>query len=295
MMRITAAVLVALFGIAGVVHAQARFDDIRFIVKRNAPGGFRGEGLQDVRAVLTLDVAEKRLRVESGDRPLLEVPFERLTGLHYEESRYPKRSFRRSSPFLTIHYTNVAGDSAVEILKLSRDSAAAVLQAIERDTGLSVERAATTTSFLGLPIHLAPGHVVYLTDGKGQRTEGRVTGVSATWIELGPSGRFDAATVHGIQVKDSIGNGVFYGMLYSLVPAGLLSMDQCQESCSALGALSAGGWGVVAAGGVVGALIDRAVMRRAFRRAGSGTSAQLQLLPAAGGNHRAVVQVTLRF
>ena len=286
MLRSLAAVILAIFGIAGAAHAQARFDDIRFVVKRT------GEGLDDVRAVLTLDTAAKRLRVESGDRALLDVPFDRLTNLHYEQSKYPGGSFWRSRSFLTIHYTNTAGDSAVEIVRLARGPTAGVLQAIERDTGVAVDRGATTTSFLGLPIHVAPGHVVYVTDGNGQRTEGRVTRVSSSSIELGPSVRFDAATVHGIHVKDSIWDGVFDGMIYSILPAYAVSADECWESCD--GWAKAASWGVFAAGGVVGALIDRAVMRRAFRRAGSGTSARLQLLPATG-NHRAALQFMLRF
>lgn len=242
----------------------ARFDDVRFVVGRHGPRLFRGEGLDDVRAVLVIDTQGRELRVEADNRTLLALPFGRITGLHYEESKYPKRFLSRSTPFLAIQHDAAA--DGVSLLRLSTESTPRILEAIERATGIRVDRGATTTSFAGLAIHLARDHVVELTDTNGSRSRGTVVTLSASSIDLGPAGRFDAASVRTIRVVDTLWDGVGSGISYMLLPAGVVSMNQCVESCTSFGLLTPAGWTVLAAGGVLGAVIDRSRMRVAFRR-----------------------------
>ena len=95
---------------APALHAESRFDDVRWIVGRHGQALFRNEGFDDVEGVLTSDAAGQRLRFEAARRSSFDVSFDRLTALHYEESTYPSRVFRRSGLYLTIHYTSATGE-----------------------------------------------------------------------------------------------------------------------------------------------------------------------------------------
>jgi hypothetical protein len=194
---------------------------------------------------------------------------------------------------LTVHYSNTAGQTKFEIVRLSQGDAA-VLAALERDTGLRIDRSPTTTSFLGLPIHIAIGDTVYITDDTGRRAKGRVTQLSASSVGLQPSRQFDATAIQKIEVSDTIWDGASMGAFVSILPAGLVSFASCIESCSTFLAFSAGGWGVIAVGAVVGALIDASVLRNAYRRTEPGASRRVRWAPVLTGRGKGV-QVSIQF
>ena len=277
------------------LRAESRFEDVRLIVGRHGEALFRNEGFDDVRGTLTSDAQVRQLRFETASRVLLfEVSFDRLTSLHYEESRYPRLAFSRSRAYLTIHYTSAAGVSRFEILRLSKDSAASLLATVGRDTGLSIDRSPATTSFLGLPIHVPVGDIVYVTDNAGVRTRGSVAQLLPSSIELQPSGRFEAASVRKIEVSDPISDGAAVGAVEGLI-SGLFSTVACVSAplawCDRPGLNF---WGQIAAGALVGALIDAKVMRDAYRRAESNKPQRVVWTPVLTGTRKGV-QVSLRF
>jgi len=116
------------------------------------------------------------------------------------------------------------------------------------------------TSFLGLPIYQTPGYPVYVTDSTGRRIKGAIAGLSQSAIDLGKLGRFEAASVRRIDVIDPVWNGAVLGaaLLGGQLSVVLWARTACDDCTSAVGAS-------VAIGAVVGALIDRSVMRLAYR------------------------------
>lgn len=260
--------------------AQSRFEDVRLVVDR------RGEGFDDERGVLTSDVPAKQLRFESSGRVLLEVPFDRLLSLHYEESKYPVRFLSRVAPHLTIHHLRDAGEPAFAILRLSKDSAPGLLKTLESDTGLPVDRTPSMTSFLGLPMRLTPGHSVYVTNSTGQRIKGEVAGLSQSAIDLGKQGRFEAASVRRIEVIDSVWNGGVLGTFLLGYPLALAYLNRTWEcdDCSELPFV-----GAFAIGAVVGALIDRRINRLAYRAPEPGASPRVVWRPVFDHNRKGLL------
>jgi hypothetical protein len=272
------------------VHAEeSRFADVRLIVGR----GWNG-GVDEARGTLISDTQAKRLRFEVGGRSLFDVPFDRLRAGRYEQSRYPPRSFRRSGHYLTLHYIRDTGEPAFDVFRLP-GGAAVDLTAFERDTGISIERGPAATSFLGLPVHLAVGTRVQVTNDAGARVQGKVVHLSSSSIDLGAPGRFDVASVRQIDVRDGVWEGVAMGAVASLIPALFVTLGEClHDACSGFGMLSSQGWAVVGAGAVVGAAIDAGHTRRAYRRTDQQYSSRVQWRPVIG-NHQRGVQVALQF
>jgi hypothetical protein len=252
-----------------------------------------------VKGVLTSDAQARQPRFESASGTLFEVSFDQLTALHYEESLFPPfRGFGRSRSYLTIHYTTASGDPGFEILRLSKDPAPDLLAALERDTGLSVDRGPATASFLGLPIHTAIGDTVYVTDDAGHRGKGTVRRLSPSSIELQPSGRFEAASVQKVEVSDPTGDGAARGA----VLGGLLSLAAelfgcllivnedhplCQEP------LLFGAIGVVG-GAILGRAADAHTLRAAYIRTRPSQSRGVQWTPVLGPNKKGI-RVSLHF
>lgn len=264
---------------------QSRFEDVRLIVDR------LNERFDDEKGVLTSDVSARQLRFETSGRVLLEVPFDRLLSLHYEESKYPVRFFGRVGPYLTIHHLRDAGEPAFAILRLSKDSAPGLLKTLESDTGLPVDRTPPTTSFLGLPIHLTPGYPVYVTNSTGRRIKGEIAGLSQSAIDLGKLGRFEAASVRRIEVIDPVWDGAVLGAILLGYPLALVHVDRTYncDDCSDLPGL--GGYAI---GAVVGALIDRRVNRVAYRAPESRASPRVAWGPVFDNNRKGL-HLSLRF
>jgi len=272
---------------------QSRFEDVRLIVDRHGESILPGqnEGFDDERGVLTSDVPARQLRFETSGRVLLEVPFDRLLSLHYEESKYPARFFGRVAPYLTIHHVRDAGEPAFAILRLSRDSAPRLLKTLKNDTGLPVDRTPPMTSFLGLPIYLTPGYPVYVTDSTGRRIKGDIAGLSQSAIDLGKLGRFEAASVRRIDVIDPVWNGAVLGagLLGAPLSVVLFTYNYC-EDCSTLPHVV----GRFAIGAVVGALIDRSVIRLAYRAPEPRASPRVAWRPVFDNNRKGL-HLSLRF
>lgn len=270
---------------------QSRFEDVRLIVDRHDESFLSGQnkGFDDERGVLTSDVPARQLRFETSGRVLLEVPFDRLSSLHYEEAKYPARF--RVAPYLTIHYLRDAGEPGFAILRLSKDSAPRLLKTLESDTGLPVDRTPPMTSFLGLPIHLTPGYPVYVTDSTGRRIKGEIAGLSQSAIDLGKLGRFEAASVRRIDVIDDVWNGALLGAFLIGYPLALVHLDRTWEcdDCSVLP--SVGGYAI---GAVVGALIDRRVNRLAYRAPEPRASPRVAWRPVFDNNRKGL-HLALRF
>jgi hypothetical protein len=209
------------------VYGQSGFNDVELVVGRHGQRPLRGESFDVAKGTLTSDVQAGVLRFESDRQESFEVPFDQVSSLRYEESRYPPRlfpgigtlvavypvvglpysvAFRRSAPYLTIHCVSAAGEPAFEVLRLSSDLAPRLLEQLERDTGIEVDRSRTLTSFAGVPLHVGIGDSVFLTDDSGRKVSGRVTELSPTAIVLDGSRQFEQASVRRIEVNDSIWN-----------------------------------------------------------------------------------------
>ena len=259
--RIWSAALLVL--LAMPVHAEeSRFADVRLIVGRGWNGGF-----DEAKGALISDTQAKRLRFEAGGRSLLDVRFDHLRAARYEQSKYPPRSFRRSGYYLTLHYVRDMGDPGFDVLRLPGGAAADLLAVIERDTDIRIERGPAATSFLGIPVHLAVGNRVEVTGESGARVRGTVVQLSASSLDLGTSGRFDAASVRQIDVRDGVWEGIAIGAVAALLPAAFVTFADCvNDACSGFGMLSSRGWAVVGAGAAAGAAIDAGKTRHAYRR-----------------------------
>lgn len=261
-MSVTAILLAVVLSSAPTADEQAesRFAEARLVVDRHDKAVFRNKGFDDVEGVLVSDTQARRIRFEAEGRTRFEVAYEQLAGLHHGESNYPKTLSRLRS-YLTIHYSNAAGEARFEIIRLPRENVPAILAVLERDTGLTIDRQPIFTSFAGLPVHVGIGDTVTITDDTGKSTKGRVTQLSMSSVELQSSGRFDAAAIQKIAVRDSLRNGVNNGTVWIGLPLSyaLWNRNYCDD-CSILPSFAAG----FAIGAVAGALIDRAMSRRAY-------------------------------
>lgn len=280
-----AAVLVCCLGNATPVHGQTRFDDIRLIVDAT-------EGSVELdRVVLISDARTRRLRIEDRDGKVrLDASFDQLRNLHFEESRFPRR-FARSLPYLTIHYVRASGDPAFAVFRLPGDAVGPLLDTLERDTGLRVDRSAPAASFLGLPLYLTPGYPVEVRDSTGRKIRGQVTALSDTMIELGTAGRFDAASINRIDVIDPIRSGAYGGAPFGIL-LGIVfwaTIPDCEDMCGELPSLAGG----IAIGAVTGALIDAKTRRSAYRRP-EGQSPRVEWGPLIDSKRKGV-HVSLRF
>ena len=272
-------VVVLLILTAPGLHAQSQFPGVRLIVGRHGQSMFRNPGLDEAEGVLTVDAQARRLLFVASRRNILDVPLAAMVALHYEESSYPRRVFGRRGLYLTVHYSGSTSERQVAIFRLPRESVEDCLAALAKASGQPVDRSPSTTSFLGLPIHTGIGDVVYVTQNDGRRTKGTVTEMGLTGIQLSASGPFDEPSVRQVQVNDPIWGGVVLGAGLFVVPAGFASWSGCLDRCSTLGFLTPGGWSIVAAGALIGGVIDKQVMRHAFRRTTSKSSRSGQSLP----------------
>ena len=250
---------------ASALHAQSRFEDVRLVVGRHGVG-LTNPGFDEVKGVLIIDTTAGRLRFEAPDRPALDLSLHAVLTSHYEESSFPKRALRRHGLYLTVFHVGAGGEAEVAIFRLPGSVVADCLAALERGTGQLVDRTPTTTSFVGLPIQVGIGDVVYVTQSDGRRTKGTVTRLDVSGISLGALGRFDELAVRRIDVSDPIWDGVMLGAVIALTPAGLAALSDCSDSCSQAGFLTPAGWGIVAAGALIGGAIDKNAMRHAYRK-----------------------------
>jgi len=292
------AVMLAACLAASAVQAQTRFEGVRLVVGRHGLTMVKNPGLNHVEGTLTIDAQAGRLLFEAPGEPSREIAIVAIDALHYEESSFPRRIFGRRTPYLAVHHTAASGEPDVTVFRLPGESSAEILASLESATGQAVDRTETTTSFAGLPIHAGVGDVVYVTDQNGQRAKGRVTGVNLSSIDLGPGGSFEAAAVRQVDVADPIWGGVIVGTFVALFPAAAITVKSCtggaSTSCHQWGLLTPAGWGVLVAGGLIGAQIDAAKMRHAYRRPAGSGSLSVEWSPRFSGDAKGL-WVTFRF
>lgn len=154
--------------------------------RRAAPTG--PGHLKEVEGVLVSDVVGQEIRFEASGPDGFVVPYDRINALHYEESKYPQRFLRRSSFYLTVHYSDADGRPVFETIRLlSERPALSAIATLERDTGSTFDRSLATRSFLGISIRAGVGARVGITDQMGQTTKGVISHVSASFLTLDES------------------------------------------------------------------------------------------------------------
>jgi hypothetical protein len=292
---VRATIVIAATGVflaATPATAQSRFDDVRLVTARHRQG-FRKARFDEARGALISDAQQRRLRFEGESGRALDLPFDRLVALHSESSGYPQRIFRRSGLYLVVHYSDPRDTPLFAIFRLSVDTAEALFATIERDTGRVVDQTRATESFLGLPIHVLDGDSVVINRKDGPEIRGRFRSVAPDSLEVN-AGTFEATSIRQIRVTDSIAEGVVFGGLIAALPAGLLSLNQCVSNCTLWYPFTPGGWGVIAGGIAIGAAIDAATLRTAYRSAPVERSARSRWAPVITGSAH-TLRVSWRF
>jgi hypothetical protein len=243
-----------------VPAAGSRFANARRLVRTGAGR------VKDVTGVLISDSSDRKIQFEVDGRAAFTIPYERITAMHYEQAEFPKRFLRRSNFYLTVHYSDATGLAAFETIRLlsARDVQPA-LEALERDTGLTFDRALTTRSFLGIPVRARVGASVAVTDWTGQATKGTITRLSASSLALDESAGapriFEATDVQKIRLLYSpkpyalagFGMGASLGGLLTYLSAGLSGCfsETRTHNCHVAQAMGA----VAAVTGGLGALV----------------------------------------
>jgi hypothetical protein len=262
--------------------AQSRFDDVRLVTATHRPG-FRKARFDESKGVLVSDAQQRRLRFEGESGRVLDLPFDRVIALHSESSGYPPRIFGRSGLYLLVHYSDPAGAPMFAIFRLPTGIARELLATIGRDTGHAIEETRATESFLGLPIHVFDGDTVVINRADGREVKGRFRKFGVDSLEVA-SGTLESASIRRVRVTDSIAEGVIFGGLIATVPAGLMTLSQCVNSCALWYPFTPTGWGIIAGGIVIGAAIDASTLRTAYRAAPIRRSARARWTPVVTGS-----------
>jgi hypothetical protein len=270
--------IVCLVGSALPVAAQgqtalkgaSRYRDARLVAAQG-----RGERIDEVKGVLVSDPQARRIRFEVNDRAVFDVSYDQVTAMHYEESDFPKRSFFRSSYYLIVHYSDAASQGKFETVRLvSTRDVPSMLATLEADTRLRIDRSASKRSFLGLPIYVAVGDTVYVTDPTGQRLKGTLTQLSRSSLRLAASATdrsavprdFDQASIRKVEVANlrwtfwGSNNNLFtgIGVTAGLILGVLAAVDLPGDPLVTL-------LGVTTSGGFLGYLADRHRTRDVYR------------------------------
>lgn len=102
-------------------------------VRRATPTG--PGRVKEVEGALISDAVRREIRFKATEHTGFVVPYDRIDALHYEEAKYPQRFLRRSSFYLTVHYSDADGRQAFETIRvLSERDALSALATLERDT-----------------------------------------------------------------------------------------------------------------------------------------------------------------
>ncbi len=129
---------------------------------------------------------------------------------------------------------------------------------------------------------VAPGDTVYVTDGRGQRTKGRLTELSATGLTLAARGGardFQSVDIVRIERGDSLENGMLIGLAAGIgATVAFCKADTDSEACPYIVAY----FGLPAMGGgaILGALIDASVRKTLYLAAGERRLSRVTFSPA---------------
>jgi hypothetical protein len=268
--------------------------------------------VKEVAGVLVSDSERKQIRLEAAGRALVEVPYERITSMHYEEAEYPRRFLRRPSFYLTVHYSDASGRPAFETIRLlSERDALSATDTLERDTERTFDRSRATRSFLGIPIRARIGTRVAVTDQTGQTTKGTIAQLSTVSLALdesaGVSRIFDETNVRKIRLLYSPKHDALVGLGIgaaggAFLGATFVGISGCpEEGCPRLSAAAV--WAGIFGG--LGALIapTAGAVRYPFNHAydvyrgdapGASESAAITIAPQVAQSRKAVL-VSVRF
>ena len=163
-----------------------------------------GDRLEQPKGFLVSDSAAGRVRFEGQHPDRFEARYDRITSLHYEDgAKHPDRLFNRDVEFyLTIRHSDDAGGQLVSTFRLNKADVASTLERLEADTGLTVHRTEARRSFLGLPIRVAVGDSVSITDVTGKKLKGRITALSESSLAVGWLRRRGASLRRGQRGED---------------------------------------------------------------------------------------------
>jgi hypothetical protein len=156
-------------------------------------------------------------------------------------------------------------------------------------------------TFDQLRVLVKPGDKLTVTDGSGQRVEGRVSSLSSSALDLIVSGRprqFLSTDIDTIEKRgpDSLKNGALIGLAIGggIGAAGMIALAGTAEEHAgalvAMGVLIYGGIGAGIGTGFDALIEDRRVIYARSRSAG----ATLTVAPMLGRSHKGV-RVSLRF
>lgn len=138
---------------------------------------------------------------------------------------------------------------------------------------------------------VAPGDTVYVTDGRGQRTKGRLTELSATGLTLAARGGardFRSVDIVRIERGDSLENGMLIGLFTGIgATVAFCKADTDPEACTYIVAY----FGLPAMGGgaILGALIDASVRKTLYLAAGERSRSRVTFSPAWSRTHKGVL------
>jgi len=125
---------------SSVAFADGRFGDARLMV-----------GKQQIEGTLVSDAKMKQIAFDANGNTQFQVPFDKVRSLLYERAAKPRYAaglllawpllFTKSKQhYLTIQYTDAAGEGKFQIVRLDKNNVQAALNTIEADTGVKVER-----------------------------------------------------------------------------------------------------------------------------------------------------------
>jgi len=192
-----------------------------------------GDHLVERKGFLVSDPAAGRVGFEGETPDGFDARYDRITSLHSEGgAKHPGRLFSKDVEFyLTIRYTDDAGAPLVSTVRLSEAEVASTLERLEADTGLTVDRTGAKRSFLGLPIRVAVGDSVSVTDVTGQKMKGRITALSESSLTIGGSGGvarvFDEANVAKIRQRYSPRHDALAGFAVGAATGGAVAAMSC--------------------------------------------------------------------
>jgi hypothetical protein len=235
--------------------------DLRVVEKRHVINQ-RDGGFEEDKGWLVLDTPARQLRFEVDLQATFTVEYSRLTAIHFENSSEASKwgwPLKDSRNYLTIHHLDRDGQAAFETFHLRGDDVAWLVDALHRETGLTIDHTLAKRSFLGIPIRAAVGDRVVVTDKMGQVVRGAITELSASALAV-DGYAFDSGNVHTIKRARSRGRDVLRGLAIGAIPGAI-----------------AGAWFGYGLGGSAGAALQGAAMMGAYTGATGAARQQFEI------------------